>query len=126
MREHKISSPIGLQIGNYVLNRHGELSVVTGYTFSEFLYPKMSGYYGIEAIPLTREFLLRLGFSHSNNNNYYKSENGFGLFWNDTPDDVAMFEKGVYWGDHYLHIKYVHQLQNLYFSITGDQLQIKE
>jgi hypothetical protein len=73
-------------------------------------------------IPLTEDWLVRFGFIFSNNQTqakkyYNESGNIFGL----------NFVDGVYeftWGA--TPIRFVHQLQNLYFALTGEELQLKE
>jgi hypothetical protein len=74
----------------------------------------------IKPIPLTEEWLLNLGF--------YKNI------------DTELFEKGGYqidisvlkchfylpdYGDWYKEIEYVHELQNLYFALTEQELAVK-
>ena len=51
-------------------------------------------------IPLTEEWLLKFGFERTYNSQFR------------------------YFG-HYIKIKYVHELQNLYFALTGQELTIK-
>jgi hypothetical protein len=73
----------------------------------------------LNPIPLTEEWLLKFGFVE------YKTEDKHHTFakrsfnWND----------GVLYviGHGYInHIKYVNQLQNLFFALTGEELTIKE
>lgn len=74
-----------------------------------------------QPIPLTEEWLVRFGF--------YKNI------------DTELFEKGGYqidlsvlkchfylpdFGDWYKELEYVHQLQNLYFALTGEELTLSE
>lgn len=77
----------------------------------------------IEPIPLTEEWLVRFGFE--------KCLNGF---WCEKDflnvklidSDIVIFISGT---DHDLNIhskvQYVHQLQNLYFALTNQELTIK-
>lgn len=71
-------------------------------------------------IPLTEEWLLRFGFNNHGYENLcwsldkvtiYGTEDTFGIRIN---DEIAV--------DFY----YVHQLQNFYFAITGEELTIKQ
>lgn len=74
--------------------------------------------------PLTEEWLLKFGFD---------KKEGFELKINQF--DLIWFYKGKYYLCPYeacnenqcveLQIKYVHQLQNLYFALTGEELTIK-
>lgn len=79
---------------------------------------------GYDPILLTEEWLLKFGFSFSSNKNgllyYVNTNNGFTLLcsygkWHLSPSNSVT--NGP-------EIKYVHQLQNLYFSLTGEELKI--
>ena len=83
-----------------------------------------------EPIPLTEEWLLRLGFEENEGceHNYYK--NGGLCFsivlkgFNEFPFNHIAVSK--YRMHNYLFVEsvlYVHQLQNLYFSLTGLELE---
>lgn len=76
-------------------------------------------------IPLTEELLLKFGFDKlhiGNGKTYLKNVNGFG--WSICLDTFNI-------GFDYLEYnnlglcKYVHQLQNLYFALTGRELEYK-
>ena len=79
-------------------------------------------------ISLTEEWLEKLGF-----NCKYKSVNNnwdIGSFHvsqtSDVDDDNNRIEqKEEFFYDYYLELKYVHQLQNLYFALTNEELTIK-
>lgn len=72
-----------------------------------------------EPIPLTEEWLLRFGFE--------KDRSGYRL---DDINSLSFSENYIVcWHDKVLGIKqieYVHQLQNLYFTLTGEELTIKD
>lgn len=87
-----------------------------------------------EPIPLTEEWLLRFGFEkhevtlklyysdfkHEDRFfRFYWPENGGGGSLHLKPDDTEWYP------DLADNIKYVHQLQNLYFALTGNELEIK-
>lgn len=72
----------------------------------------------IKPIPLTEEWLVKFGF---NNLNLNCSNYMFELIHNDMIGYRFSIE-GQYG---YPEIKYVHQLQNLYFALTGEELTIK-
>lgn len=93
------------------------------------LYPK-DDYY--KPIPLTEEWLLKFGFEENREWVFNKGEKnewhtildgwttdkggeGFSLEYS---ENELCFE--LYF--HYMVIKYVHQLQNLYFALTGKEL----
>ena len=68
-------------------------------------------------IPLTEEWLVKFGFD----DNFHK-----GKFW------VCLDDDGYFYTNHNLNdegfteVLHVHQLQNLYFALTGEELTIKE
>jgi hypothetical protein len=68
---------------------------------------KNDNYRNFEPIPLTEDWLLRFDW-----------KDGFskGML------DRQGIEIGIF--GHYLDIKYVHQLQNIIFALTGDELTI--
>lgn len=84
-------------------------------------------------IPLTEEWLLKFGFKKNIDyeliNEYGKlsesnGRRGVGLYFNDGEWFVTFREDvGCGWND-LNEINYVHQLQNLYFALTGDELII--
>lgn len=75
-----------------------------------------------EPIPLTEEWLLRFGFYKPAyswiGDKFHLSE------WDDYPLNwcVAFNKNNAILVD---KLKYVHQLQNLYFALTGQELEIK-
>lgn len=120
-----------LRIGNLVLNQWGEIDSVEQIGIS--LVQFENGYCredDLKPIPLTEEWLLKFGFEP-----FF----GLGLVKRGLSVDgtVAHFSFD-YWrlGDqaNYLEnddfveipieIKYVHQLQNLYYALTGEELTI--
>ena len=78
-------------------------------------------YLSISAILLTEEWLLRFGFEYINetigyaNERHYISQTRSGLDWLFMP--FCTNDE-----DCYIKISYVHQLQNLYFALTGKEL----
>ena len=79
-------------------------------------------YYPIEEnnitpIPLTEEWLLKFGFE--------KDSDGY-LIYMKSRIFIEFTTRGHYEISEYdTEIKYVHQLQNLYFALTGNELEIK-
>lgn len=74
-----------------------------------------------EPIPITEEILLKAGFE-KNEHKWYWGHRGFhlqldGLNWAVLPfaDDNRLIG----------YVEYVHQLQNLYFALTGQELKIE-
>ena len=83
----------------------------------------------VEFIPLTEEWLLKFGFSFKEDDLgfYFKWElkddkKEFGFY---VPGDEHPHRYKYYCGGWNGEIKYVHQLQNLYFALTGTELELK-
>ncbi len=81
----------------------------------------------IKPIPLTPEILKKAGFRKIN----YYDGNSFGLKISDSHEFVCN-ERVFYlacddsfYNEVLDHIKYLHQLQNLYFALTGEELNIE-
>lgn len=81
----------------------------------------------INPIPLTKEWLLKFGFEKSEVTENIHTWSNHSIAINTYSKEKVVF----YWLRWYQHpkqsrIKYVHQLQNLYFALTGEELEIKE
>jgi hypothetical protein len=116
-----------LRIGNLVRNNlSGEILKACDVLCDGINTDKIEGLnYGfIEPIPLTEEWLLKFGFEYRkeilfdgwysklinyNSIRIFKDENGFFKYYSSIT-----------------YIQHVHQLQNLYFALTGEELTIKE
>jgi hypothetical protein len=107
-----------LRIGNYVnygfIGNEKYLSIITGLHKDDIVSEV------IEPIPLTEDWLLKFGFAY---NKTYQ------IFDNDTIS-IMKLEDLYYLTADWYHIfyegfKHVHQLQNLYFALTGKELEIK-
>lgn len=77
-----------------------------------------------DGIPLTEEWLLRMGFEKTEKEWYFLNvcNDWTYLYWN----KEGIFELSV--NKHsviFQNITSVHQLQNLYFALTGEELEIK-
>ena len=87
------------------------------------------GYDQIQPIPLTPEILEKCGFERRNYGwiiNKLKEANDsyFGLFYiNDNAGDLSLKLNSAYCPC--AEIKHLHQLQNLYFALTGEELTFK-
>lgn len=73
-----------------------------------------------EYIPLTEEWLNRFGFKRQNNALNGPHKNDFSI-WNPPGESEFSFNDTVMCP----RIEYVHELQNLYFALTGQELTIK-
>ena len=68
----------------------------------------------LQPIPLTEEWLLKFGFE-------YSDLNGDSGLWKIPPFQIyGKYNQFIY--DYRLDVNYVHQLQNLYFALTGQEL----
>lgn len=78
----------------------------------------------LEYIPLTEEWLLKFGFEKD------WSESGQITAWYKIGKWRVYFDNGKYFFcnglDFLTKIQFVHQLQNLYFALTGEGLTIKQ
>lgn len=111
-----------LRMGNIVTQEGRLINGITTLTIHKFDL----GSVVLNPIPLTEEWLVKLGFELHSEYDYknYKTKNGFYIsMWNCTFPVAGFEEKGVcYWGDGYLPVRHVHHLQNLYFALTGQEL----
>lgn len=132
-----------LRIGNLVKSGKGIYLVSTISEFEIMVLKSVKDGEYIECsnviyqpIPLTEEWLIKFGFERQVGtkgcNEWILKEWSIedrseesDSFLKDNPDIIDCF--GVWRWDVYLHdIKHVHQLQNLYFALTGEELTIKE
>jgi hypothetical protein len=82
----------------------------------------------IEPIPLTEEILLKAGFKRYGKDGVVRKC----ILGDGSPGKHREYIKFTYIGCYYINydnynvvIYYVHQLQNLYFALTGEELEIK-
>lgn len=83
----------------------------------------------IQPIPISPEILLKCGFTkHENSNEYWNFwilSNGWHISEALHTEPSAGVKTGLcYWSDEYIEIKYLHQLQNLYFALTSQEMNI--
>lgn len=139
-----------LRLGNYVTFE----TLVNGYfRIDEISFTKDAGYYlrmypcfpdtnstmdlqlnRAKPIPLTEELLLKCGFIKSGDYVFDYKENYSDIVfdspndWNNTIDyPIGIDTVTHYMGDNPIIIRclYLHQLQNMIFSITGEELDVK-
>jgi len=79
--------------------------------------------YKYEPIPLTEEWLLKFGFELDIEDDGYQK----GKYKVSVSDEGCLFFIYVgYYPEEIAEFKYIHQLQNLYFALTGEELEIKD
>lgn len=76
---------------------------------------------GLEPIPLTEEILLKCGFEKLKYERYKLVVKGFSIEFELT----GKYMFGCFLEMVGLDIQYLHELQNLYFVLTGKELEIK-
>jgi hypothetical protein len=81
----------------------------------------------LDPIPLNEEWLLKMGFEKSNTFSpiSYKKRRHKAAFWIRKWKTEDYFRFDRYYSNAPI-VKYVHQLQNLYFALTGEELTINE
>ena len=119
--------PKELRIGNWVISPHDDTIQVVGINPEETLDILIDkggmASHRTNPIPITKKWLKRLGFKLKTDYeiNYLlspKDENGSRL-------NFRLLDKGLkiqFNMFHAVEIQHVHQLQNLYFALTGEEL----
>lgn len=112
-----------LRLGNYVKFNDKEVIVFTlGERFIEYAYEMddefiyCEAYEDIEPIQLTEEILLKCGFRLLENKTYVHKRIAFFVILNENGFDLNFWQGSSF--------KHLHQLQNLYFALTNEELQI--
>lgn len=107
---------------NALVNGYGENEVL----FSKKGYPNVLFESEIHPIELTEELLLKCGFKEVKNKinifvngrlKYWIGNNGGLAYLKNEDSDESYFIPNH-------GIKYIHQLQNLYFNLTGEELDV--
>lgn len=77
----------------------------------------------VAPIPLTAEWLLKFGFTHDKEQQIY-NRHDMCVSYDETYEGYKLYVNHEYeTGNSFM---YVHQLQNLYFALTGEELKIIE
>lgn len=113
-----------LRIGNWVEQPNDGVTRVTA-ILNDLQIKTETGYIDkyCRPIPLTEEWLLKFGFE--------KADEIYFIEFDVYSMTIKEYEKGKYILNpethfNYVDIEYVHQLQNLYFALTGQELELKE
>lgn len=124
-----------LRLNNYI--NHKELGIVKVISISsklgdyesifvESLKDGLDYYFNLDqdliAIPLTEEILLKVGFKVSINKTCY------GMITESGKTRLSIFHDGLFkvsYEDLEIKVKHLHQLQNLFFALTGKNLDVK-
>lgn len=118
--------PQELRIGNYVVHRDNKDHIleIKAIDDGEFKVVECVGTHPIDIgniapIPLTEECLLKLGFERNVFHQGYE-KGDFTIFF---LDKIIIFKIGT--GSEII-IQYVHELQNLYYALTNNELKVTE
>ncbi len=126
-----------LRIGNLIDSYHG-IVPITGIKDGIIYHAenKIGATHGgiLTSIPLTEEWLLKLGFDISDDDSGF-SENDEGgkkvyrnkiSIINDNGFALRIYIDGDSWYSfNWTKVNFVHQLQNLYFALTSEELEVK-
>ena len=115
-----------LRLGNWVEQPNDGVTRVTA-VLNDLQIKTETGYVDkyCRPIPLTEEWLLKFGFKGLPVNYMGFYEFIIGTFSIIREQDEYCFPYETYNGDNIdLEIKHVHQLQNLYFALTGEELEL--
>jgi hypothetical protein len=112
-----------LKIGNLIYKCYPEGNEVVEVKNISENFVNSLGISSIKPIPLTEEWLLKFGFE--------KNENGLFKLFNESEVPILLNEDLNGWTCDGINFsvngtQYIHQLQNLYFALTGEELTIKE
>ena len=116
-----------LRVGNFVWEEYGGLYEVIninseGFGYVDLRKPtfKCIGRYeigSVKPIALTEEWLVKFGFEKDDT--IWIKHPIYGLLEKNGRFFVELGETGG------IYVKYIHQLQNLYFALTGEELKLK-
>lgn len=122
-----------LMIGNFVNLTKDNFKTVKPYMMEGVDIYKVdeSDCYDIQPIPLTEDWLLKFGFNKDykkgyigidvNNSDFVLTEPFIIGEW----QNYCVFEFKTGLLSRFTEVKYVHQLQNIFFALTGKELEIK-
>ena len=103
-----------LRIGNLLQFGGGFVEVDIVILRDLDIYPQSQ----LKPIPITKNLLFKFGFENQENSNFWRCEQ-----W----DELYLLGSDLhfdYEGKTIAIVKYVHQLQNLYFALTGEELTL--
>ena len=112
-----------LRIGNYLNDAKGKLAIVEEIQKDNYkAYSGMVTSLPLEPIQLTHEWLLKFGFNQLDESQFYKKQTSekYYLLTSHHQGYTEICVNSICGGQ--AVTKYVHQLQNLFFSLTGKEL----
>lgn len=121
--------PKELRIGNFVSRVNGDSYQATVATISDL----ENGHLIVNPIPITKEWLNDFGFMEDEDKGFIPDEDRHCTVLSFKNIDFAFIEGNCYlwlevesdtwYNMKWTKIKYVHQLQNLFFALTGQELK---
>lgn len=113
-----------LRVGNWVNNNEEDYQI-TSATIAQLERGDSTAI----AIPLTEEWLIKFGFEKTYDEFVYDKANlriEYIIWADDEPEwKLKRFYGNTFSSHSTIKTNYVHQLQNLYFALTGEELTIK-
>lgn len=117
--------PNELRIGNWIYDDGKPIQVTTGLFYLMYEYEdRFDSYHDILPIPLTEEILLKCGFDGIGFYENVFSKGSFRVHLNKEGKKALL----VYHHDNNhieLEVKSLHDLQNVFFALTGTELEVK-
>ena len=112
-----------LRIGNLIFTHKEEIIVVKGIdTEGLILFKEDQNIFDFKCkpIPLTEEWLLKFGFKKDLGNDLYLDSTSTSFFiWQNNRVELLDDKNNICIS----HCEYVHQLQNLFFALSGEELK---
>lgn len=117
-----------LRIGNLIYDKHNDIYEVGYNTFSKFFHPTMdrSAEKSFSGIPLTEEWLLSKGFKLIKKGIGWDEFSNSKITLTNVPTNKGLIIAFRHGNDKYVFLKFIHQLQNLYWCLTGEELIINQ
>lgn len=108
------------QCTEFMLPRH---NLELGYFKDSIGFERSEFDENIQPIPLTEEWLLKFGFGRASETDWIWAYKGYHHFRIDFDEGIGGIDG---YRNSYREFNYVHQLQNLYFALVGEELTVKE
>jgi hypothetical protein len=112
-----------LRIGNLIILPNGDIGKISYHEIRLMVVAIEKPDY--QPIPLTEEWLLRFGIDFTSEKEWYHLTFTIKDLLFETSSSIKGFTYNLCF-DNQINFQYVHQLQNLYFCLCGEELTIKE
>lgn len=98
-----------LELGEMTCTTTGPVKVICGYLFD------------ISGVPLSEEWLIKAGFEVGENSSWYEK----GVLGISKSGSIAFHLEGKWCNYGSIKLEFVHEIQNLWHSLTGEELEFK-